>query len=154
MKILYVENNPSFADVVCKCFLKDYDVTIEPTVQGAKERIEQCCFDILLVDYDLDDGKGNEFINYVKQQKYQSFIIAVSSHKEGNEKLKVAGANCICAKSQFSHITKIINYAASNQKHCIEDYQTDFSVGENREVKNKNSLRRTGQFLEDLGIDF
>lgn len=60
MKILYVENNPSFADVVCKCFLKNYDVTIEPTVQGAKEKIEQYCFDILLVDYDLDDGKGNE----------------------------------------------------------------------------------------------
>ncbi|BBM86881.1 response regulator [Candidatus Uabimicrobium amorphum] len=126
MKILYVENNPSFADVVCKCFLKNYNVTIVPTVQGAKELIAKSNFDILLVDYDLDDGKGNEFIAYAKKQKHQSFIIAVSSHKEGNERLKAAGANCICAKAQFDHITEIIDYVASDQLHRIQDYQTDF----------------------------
>lgn len=154
MKILYVENNHSFANVVCKCFLKNHNITIVPTIREAKQTIEQLNFDILLVDYDLDDGKGDEFITYAKQRKYQSFIIAVSSHKEGNEKLKTAGANCICAKSQFSHITEIIDNVMSNQQHNIQDYQTNFSMGEKHMKKSKSSSSKTDLFLKDLGIDF
>ena len=116
MKILYVENNPSFSDVVCKCFLQNYDVTVVPTVLEGKQMVAQFRFDIVIIDYDLDDGKGDEFVIYAKQQKYDEFIIAASSHKEGNERLKAAGAHCICAKSQFSHINEIINYVASNQR--------------------------------------
>ena len=85
-------------------------------------------------------------------QKYDEFIIAASSHKEGNERLKAAGAHCICAKSQFSHINEIINYVASNQRQLIQDFPTDFSVGEKRTAK--NSSPKTEEFLEDLGIDF
>ena len=62
MKILFVDNHPEFTSTVIECFLRDDEVVVVPTVTAAKECFHGSWFDVVLVDYDLDDGKGDEFV--------------------------------------------------------------------------------------------
>lgn len=57
MNILYVENHAAFAETVKQKFLSQHFVTVVPTLSAAREKIRANVFDVLLVDYDLDDGK-------------------------------------------------------------------------------------------------
>ena len=83
MKILYVENHPAFVAAVTREFLRDHEVDVIPTVEGAKQRsIEQ--YDLILCDYDLDDGKGSEYIQHLRTFNSTVPVIAVSSHSRGN----------------------------------------------------------------------
>ena len=108
MKILFIENNIKFVKIVIKQFLSDYEVSNVVSVFDAKQELMFGDYDLILVDYDLDDGKGVEVVNFVKEKKINIHIIAVSSHEEGNDLLKKAGAEAICSKMQFKNINEII----------------------------------------------
>ncbi|WP_372365788.1 response regulator [Candidatus Uabimicrobium sp. HlEnr_7] len=153
IKILYVENNCRFVETVCKAFLSEYDVTVVPTINNAKKLAQQQQFTIFIVDYDLDDGKGSEFVRYVRQKKDDSFIIAASSHQKGNEELVNAGANFICAKCHFDKINFILQKLSENNIEKIENYQTNFVIDSDRATY-KYKRQNTQKFLNDLGLDF
>lgn len=108
MKILYIENHDIFAETVAKIFLSKYEVNIVPTVLLAKKLLSEGHYDIALIDYDLDDGKGDEIASWIRLHYPSIKIIATSSHAEGNEKIKTAGADEICAKDNFANINNKI----------------------------------------------
>jgi hypothetical protein len=58
MKILYVENHAVFAANVTSQFLSQHSVTVAPSLADAHRALGSGSFDLLLVDYDLDDGKS------------------------------------------------------------------------------------------------
>ncbi|HEY1788585.1 MAG TPA: response regulator, partial [Verrucomicrobiae bacterium] len=95
MRILYVENHAAFAETVKQKFLSQYSVTIVPSLSEAREKLNESSFDILLVDYDLDDGKGAELVREVRAstKRKRVVVIGVSSHEEGNAALLKAGAD-------------------------------------------------------------
>jgi DNA-binding response OmpR family regulator len=109
MNILYVENHAVFADNVIKQFLPRHLVTVVPSLSAARQAIPRGTFDFLLVDYDLDDGKGDELVRELRASGSQIVIIGVSSHDEGNEALVRAGATAVCAKTEFDHIQNVID---------------------------------------------
>jgi len=113
MKILFVENHARFASVTAKTFLASHVVTIVPSIAAAQEALSNAAFDIILVDYDLDDGKGDAFIEAIRPDN-RAFIIAISSHDEGNNRLRQAGADVVCSKMNFSRLAEII--AARNER--------------------------------------
>ncbi len=108
MKILYVENHQAFIDAVKREFLKDHDIQVVPTVQEAKVGADDS-FDLVMCDYDLNDGKGNEFVEYFRTIDSAIPIIAVSSHTKGNDAMLKAGANAVCKKIEFKNINKVIS---------------------------------------------
>jgi DNA-binding response OmpR family regulator len=112
MKILYVENHAAFADTVKQKFLSQHSVTVVPTLSAAREKIRDAVFDVLLVDYDLDDGKGAELVQEVRTRPMA--IIGVSSHAEGNAALLQAGATAICGKMEFDQIEGVIERATES----------------------------------------
>ncbi|MFT3697585.1 MAG: response regulator [Kofleriaceae bacterium] len=105
MRILFVDNHGEFASTVTELFLRDHDVTIVPTVAAAKAHAG---FDLALVDYDLDDGKGDDFVRWLRARDPGAKIIAVSARELGNEALVAAGADAVCAKTQFASIASVI----------------------------------------------
>lgn len=108
MRILFVENHPEFAATVTQGFLANDDVVVATSIAAAKARVTESCFDVVLVDYDLDDGKGDEFVRWLLACRADSKIVAVSSRDAGNEALLAAGAHGTCPKLRFSQIQTVL----------------------------------------------
>ncbi len=107
MQVLYVENHARFAKLTVAQFLASHQVTVVPSVAAARETLAQSTFDVVLVDYDLDDGKGDELVKELQSQSHRPLVIAVSSHQTGNDALVAAGADAVCSKMQFSNIETV-----------------------------------------------
>jgi DNA-binding response OmpR family regulator len=108
MKILWVENNIRFVRTVCRTFLAAHAVTATPSIADAREFLETENFDVVLLDYDLDDGKGDEIARMLRLQTPRPIVIAVSAHEAGNTALEQAGVDAVCAKLQFTSIEDIL----------------------------------------------
>lgn len=113
MRILYVENHSVFADNVTRQFLSKHTVTVAPSLSKAREILSSHEFDWALVDYDLDDGKGDILVREIRESAAPIAIIGVSSHDEGNAALREAGAKAICSKMQFNQIQSVIEEAVA-----------------------------------------
>jgi CheY-like chemotaxis protein len=108
MKILFIENHAIFAQQVINCFLSEHKVTVIPSIVAARQDLVTNQYDVLLVDYDLDDGKGDELIRELRKQNSKLRIVGVSAHNPGNEALLKAGANAVCSKLNFDHIQEVL----------------------------------------------
>lgn len=108
MRILYVENHPVFARLIAGRLLSMHDVTIVPSLALAGEELENNRFDVILIDYDLDDGKGAELVSDLQNQPQRPKIIAVSAHETGNTAMQTAGADAVCAKADIQTIDFVI----------------------------------------------
>jgi DNA-binding NarL/FixJ family response regulator len=109
MNILFVENHQIFAKVVTEKFLNQHQVIIVHKISEAWAILSQDKIDIVLVDFDLDDGKGSELVKKIRARDLPVKIVAVSSHERGNMALQKAGANAICSKMEFGYIESVIN---------------------------------------------
>ncbi len=104
MKVLFVENHSIFAKMVIEVFLASYDVIVVPSISKARNLLTRDHFDVVLVDYDLDDGKGDELVGWIRDTSLEPKIIAVSAHDAGNRQLTTAGADAVCPKNKFKEI--------------------------------------------------
>ena len=111
MKILFVENHPRFSHVTIKTFLASHVVTTAPSLAAARAELSTENFDFVLVDYDLDDGKGTELVSELSEQADRPLLIAVSSHDRGNEALSRAGVDAVCSKLNFANIEAVMSQA-------------------------------------------
>jgi len=108
MKILFVENHAIFADQVIRCFLSAHSVTVVPSLAAARAKLVGADYDVVLVDYDLDDGKGAQLVRELRAAGTKTRIIGVSAREDGNEALADAGADAICSKLNFERIQLFI----------------------------------------------
>ena len=108
LNILYLENHAVFAAQVTQQFLSLHEVLVVASLSAAREAWKPEVFDLMLADYDLDDGKGVEFVREVRARNATTPIIGVSSHDAGNEALLNAGASAICSKMDFDNICSVI----------------------------------------------
>lgn len=108
MRVLYVENHQLFAERVRDSFLGGCEVVIVPSLSAARSSLVDGSFDLVLVDYDLDDGKGATFVRELKAVDYGGWIVGVSAHSEGNELLEAAGADAICPKARLSELGQVL----------------------------------------------
>jgi DNA-binding NarL/FixJ family response regulator len=113
VKILYLENHAIFAQQVTSQFLKFHIVTVIPSLTTARQTLASQIFDLVLCDYDLDDGKGDEFVRECRAAHPRLPIIAVSSHEAGNAALMKAGASAVCGKVEFQRIEEVIRQLMS-----------------------------------------
>jgi DNA-binding response OmpR family regulator len=106
--ILYLENHAVFAEQVTRKYLANHKVTVVPSLSAARQALKTASFDLILSDYDLDDGKGDEFVRECRTNRLNLPIIAVSSHDAGNSALIQAGATAVCGKMEFDQIGQVI----------------------------------------------
>lgn len=108
MKILYIENHQKFSKLISRHLLSNHLVEVVPSIAEASLKISADSFDLVLLDYDLDDGKGSEIIPLLKTLPNRPKIIAVSAHEDGNNALLAAGADAVCYKKDISTIEGVI----------------------------------------------
>lgn len=68
MRILFVENHEVFAGTVCRTFLPGHEVQVVPSITRAMALLVEQTFDVVLTDYDLDDGKGDQLVSWMQKQ--------------------------------------------------------------------------------------
>jgi len=115
MKILWVENHKAFVTIALKSILSAHDVTVTPTLTGARAAFACDRFDAILVDFDLDDGKGNELVKEIAADDKRPIIVACSSHAEGNAQLIRAAADAVCSKMKFQDIDFVLEIATQTR---------------------------------------
>ncbi len=108
LNILFLENHTVFAELVIRQFLADHRVTVVPSLAAARSSLQSRTFDLILSDYDLNDGKGDEFVRECCALFPRVPIITVSSHEAGNAALIRAGASVVCSKMDFNRIQEVI----------------------------------------------
>jgi CheY-like chemotaxis protein len=106
MRLLWVENHAGFVRVAGRQFLSEHSVTVVPSLAAARAALAAAHFDAVLLDYDLDDGKGAELVALVRQMR--TVVIATSSHEDGNAALLAAGADAVCPKAKFAAIGAVL----------------------------------------------
>ena len=107
MRILYVEDQRVFAETVMTQFLSIHEVTIAETLASAR-MLYASSFEAILVDYDLPDGKGTEFVRHLRTVRFAGRIIAVSAKDDGNAELRAAGAHATCRKADLHQIATLL----------------------------------------------
>jgi CheY-like chemotaxis protein len=115
VRILYVENHAVFATNVINQFLAQHEVTVASSLAEARRLLETGRFDLLLVDYDLDDGKGDALLKELHAFGKAVPAIGVSSHEEGNNALLQAGAVAVCSKMDFDRIQSVIDTVTAHR---------------------------------------
>lgn len=108
LRILFVENHDTFARIVASQFLGKHTVTIVPSLAAARDALDACAFDAILLDYDLDDGKGDVLVCELRHAGSDVFVVAISARDKGNEALLAAGANALCRKGDFHRISELL----------------------------------------------
>jgi CheY-like chemotaxis protein len=108
LRLLWVENHAVFARMAGKQFLAGHDMTVVPSLAEARAALADGAFDAVLLDYDLDDGKGTTLLEFVRQLPSRPAVIAVSAHDAGNAALLGAGADACCPKTKFADIGNVI----------------------------------------------
>lgn len=114
MRILWVENHAVFARLAGRQFLSAHEVIIVPSCAEARLLLAEHAFEVVLLDYDLDDGKGDTLVAFIRESSPSSVVIATSAHRDGNEALLRAGADATCPKGQFATIETVIGVARSS----------------------------------------
>lgn len=117
MKILYVENHAVFAEQVCKQFLATHVVNVVPSLATARQALASANYDLLIVDYDLDDGKGDELVRAARVLHPKLMIIGASAHEVGNAALHKAGASAVCGKMEFDRIQSVIEHLDASREN-------------------------------------
>lgn len=108
MRILFVDDHPHFTPIVVEQFLADHEVTVAPTLADAREALRAGTFDVVLVDYDLPDGKGRDLVRELCAAGFPGRIVGISARELGNEELHAAGAHAICPKGNFQAIATFL----------------------------------------------
>ncbi len=112
MRLLWVENHAVFARLAGRQFLAAHDVTVVPSLAEAQCLLASSVFDAVLLDYDLDDGKGASLLACMRELPARPIVVATSSHEAGNEALLAAGADMACPKGRFPEIEAVLAQAA------------------------------------------
>ena len=124
MKILLLEDNSSDADLT-KRGLKGHipDCTIEhaSTLEQARNFLNaNSSFDIVLLDVNLPDGNGLEFLMEIRQRELNFPVIMLTGSGDEDSAvsaLKVGADDYIVKRSGYiSHLPEIINLAITNFK--------------------------------------
>lgn len=108
MRVLFVDDHAEFTASVVPLFLAVHDVVVVPTIAAARQQLAAGRFDVVLVDYDLDDSKGDELVQWLRRSATPIKVVGVSARDAGNEALRAAGADAICAKLQFATIESVV----------------------------------------------
>jgi CheY-like chemotaxis protein len=113
VRLLWVENHAVFARTAGRQFLAGHELTIVPSLALAREALVGGTFDAVLLDYDLDDGKGASLVEFLRQLPTAPVVVATSAHEDGNGLLLAAGADTVCPKGRFAEIGAVLARATA-----------------------------------------
>ena len=108
LRILFVDDQPVAAYAAIEPYLRDFWVSLVFSVADATHFLSREAFGLVLVDYDLEDGKGTAVIEAARRSQPGALVIAVSDHELGNRALLRAGADAVCRKDDLGGLRELV----------------------------------------------
>jgi len=108
MRILFVENHAAFAAIARDEFMRGHEVVIVPSLAEARTCLAAGTFDLVLLDFDLDDGRGVDLLADLRRGPAHVRVIGVSARPAGNAALLAAGADLAVGKLEFRKIEAVL----------------------------------------------
>lgn len=108
MKILFIEDNLEFQHWVINDFLQDHDIVSSIDGSGGIKAFDEESFDLVLLDYQMDEVHGPEVIRYIRNKDGDIPVIAMSMEDRLNEELIVLGATAALAKRFVDQLPMLI----------------------------------------------
>ncbi|MFA7255611.1 MAG: ATP-binding protein [Candidatus Omnitrophota bacterium] len=129
IKVLLVEDNPDDAFMVQEMVKAGgggrYEVSVEGTLSGAKQRLEKEAFDLMLLDFNLPDSRGLATMKSLQESAAYLTIVVITGMDDEAVALKALeiGAEDFLVKSQFDAplLMRSIKYAVERKRS--EDLQ-------------------------------
>jgi CheY-like chemotaxis protein len=120
VRLLWVENHAIFARLAGRQFLAGHDLTVVPSLALAREALAAQSFDAVLLDQDLDDGKGTSLVEFIRQLPTVPVVVATSARADGNASLLAAGADAVCPKERFAEIGAVLARAVGTRRGALD----------------------------------
>jgi PAS domain S-box-containing protein len=125
-QILLVEDEAAHAELIVRAFEEArgrFAVTVVPSLLEARAAIARCVPDLVVIDFNLPDGKGTEIL--ARDREHAPFpVVVMTSH--GDQELAVetmkAGAVDYVVKSvtSFSEMPRVAERAIREWRHIVE----------------------------------
>jgi CheY-like chemotaxis protein len=108
MRLLFIEDNAAFRNVVLREVLSGCEVVCAGTLLEARSSLGLAPFDAVLVDYDLPDGKGDAIISELLAAGLGGKIVAVSAFFREQRTASCGGASHAVRKAEFATIRAVL----------------------------------------------
>src|SRR6056300_1909846 len=121
MKILLVEDNARLSELVKKNLEKDnFVVDIASNLVEADVSLSTYQFDLIILDLNLPDGNGEEYLNKLRKKKNKIPVIILTANNNFDTKIKNLniGADDFLTKP-FKHEELVARIHASNPKAIL-----------------------------------
>jgi CheY-like chemotaxis protein len=121
MKILLVEDNVRLSELVKKNLEKDHFVVdIASNLVDADVSLSTYQFDLIILDLNLPDGNGEEYLNKLRKKKNKIPVIILTANNNFDTKIKNLniGADDFLTKP-FKHEELVARIHASNPKAIL-----------------------------------
>ncbi len=132
-RVLLVEDTESLA-AIYQQYLKDEPLSVShvTTIKDAKLSIDRSPPDIILLDLQLPDGKGNVILDWIQERKFPSAVIVITAHSSVNVAIEVmqAGAYDFIEKpfnAKRLQTTIRNTYEKYQLKNLVEEFKSNFA---------------------------
>lgn len=68
-KILAIDDCLAIHEIIAECFCDFYEVQFTTNISSSIQILSQETFDVIICDYELTDGTGEEIINYLRKSR-------------------------------------------------------------------------------------
>ncbi len=106
VQVTLVEGGPHLLRVITNQLQTDSRIELlghATSMRDAKRMVTQHDFDVMLLDVDLEDGRGYAMLEYVKQQRPLAEVVAISANEDEQNVLRAieAGASGYLVKNSW-----------------------------------------------------
>ncbi|MHB2017031.1 MAG: response regulator [Candidatus Xenobia bacterium] len=108
VRVLYVEDFIPYRERVMARCLAGHQVTLCDNVAEACAAFRRGAYDLVLLDYELPDGKGGDVAHFIRGTGDQVVIVANSSSGSCNQHLLALGATHAVLKSQEEELAVLL----------------------------------------------
>ena len=122
MKILLVEDNVRFSELVKKNLIKSGFITdISKDIEESVHNLKSYTYDAIVLDLSLPDGNGMNFLKQIRDKKNQIPVIILTVNIDFNIKIKGLniGADDYLTKP-FKHEELVARWKIISKKNMID----------------------------------
>ena len=143
IRVLHVDDEPSFADMV-SAFLERgddrFDVETVTGAAGAESRLSESAFDCVVSDYDMPDTNGIEFLKRVRETRPDLPFVLFTGK----------GSEAVASDAISAGVTEYLQKQSGTEQYELLAHRIKNAVEGHRSVQRAETLDRVRSLVADI----